>query len=211
MNKDNIYFIVFNGPPRSGKDTAVKLLTPYNNSIFSRVHILHEKFSKPMKQAISGWLGAEIDYIGNSPFDAEKDMTIKILNKSYRQAQIDLFDHMQDKYGPTILADFLWRRVITYNTFRKTDDKPLLVFISDGGKTVETNKLTDFISPDNLLTFHIRRMGCNFRSDNREYTFTTKGNHYTIENTNLEEYEQELKKAIHPFLSSVKLQGYYKP
>ena len=104
-------FILFNGPPRSGKDTAAKIAEQYIDNE-TRYDAVWEKFSFPNKRAFAGMMGLECDDWGVvEPHEATKDEIIPVLGVSYRQWQIDYSEkYMKPLYGNDIFGRLLLDR-----------------------------------------------------------------------------------------------------
>lgn len=160
-------FILFNGPPRSGKDTAAKIAFDHINQ--RKTNILYpvwEKFSFPNKRAFAGIMGTECNQWGYVPFyEDHKEDVIPSLGVSYRQWQIDVSEKfMKPLYGNDVFGRLLLNR--SYPT------KSFIHVVSDCGFQIECDVLKDH----NVLLFQLYREGCSFENDSREYVFRPTAN-----------------------------------
>lgn len=155
------HFILLNGPPRSGKDTAARIIREH---LFATgATCTHMKFSAPIKRAFAGMMNAEIDDNFNvEPYESHKEETILSLGVSYRQWQIDFSEKfMKPTYGKEVFAKLLWNEWIT------TKPSPNYVVISDCGFQVEVDAI---VRRSRFATiFRLYRNGCDFSNDSRGY------------------------------------------
>jgi len=159
-------YILINGAPRSGKDTIAKHLWLRH----SPMHF--ERFSMPNKRAFAGMMNLDCDLWGNvEPYESRKDLPIPVLGKSYRQWQIDFSEKfMKPLYGQDIFGKLLLDR---------THGVTGPVVVPDCGFQIEVDTLADY--PCLLIT--VKRDGCDFSNDSREYVSPRKGwTHVTINN-----------------------------
>lgn len=164
-------FILFNGPPRSGKDTAAKFAYDYiKANHLNRLFPLWEKFSFPNKRAFAGMMGAVCDSWGVvEPYEQIKDEPIQALGFSYRQWQIDYSEKfMKPVYGQDIFGRLLLDRLAFYNM------NLFVPIVSDCGFQVECDVLRDH----NVLLFTLYREECSFEGDSREYVEPAPGWRY---------------------------------
>src|SRR5262245_35703491 len=125
-------FILFNGPPRSGKDTGAMIAMDF----FKHTHLpIWEKFSFPNKRMFAGMMDTDIDTSGTVyPYEKTKDEIVPVLGVSYRQFQIDVSeDFLKVKYGEDIFGRLLLSRC---NHWARL---PIVYIISDCGFQTECN------------------------------------------------------------------------
>jgi hypothetical protein len=153
-------FILFNGPPRSGKDTAAKIALDY-------VHKTHgaywEKFSYPLKRGFAGIVDHSIDDEGNvDTFEKIKEDIIPFLGVSYRQFQIDMSEKfMKPLYGNNIFGRLLLQRC---HEIASMSSYPPVFIVSDCGFQIECDVLKDH----NILFFNMIRPNTSYTGDSRE-------------------------------------------
>lgn len=160
-----MYFILFNGPPRSGKDTAAlaaKKLFDGN----PKLHPIWEKFSRPLKFAFAGMMNTPIDIYGNCKvYEPIKEQLIPSLGVSYRQWQIDFSEKfMKPLYGQDIFVSLLLQR-----QHKLLANPRFVCLISDCGFQVEADVLGQQYYNNPILLITIRREGCTFEGDSREW------------------------------------------
>jgi hypothetical protein len=145
--------ILFNGPPRSGKDTAA-------SHIYKSTHgAIMFKMSAPLKQGVRAFFDltdAEVREL-----EATKDTPSPLLfNYSYRDVQISLSEHWA--------KEFFGFHVFGKLAARKLRRAVSNVFIcSDSGFDYEAKPLIDYIGPANTLLVRLHRAGKTFDKDSR--------------------------------------------
>lgn len=181
--------ILFNGPPRSGKDTAAKFAFDFINTKYRNRYGLWEKFSFPNKRAFAGMMGLACDAWGVvEPYEAIKDRAIPNLGFSYRQWQIDYSERfMKPLYGKDIFGRLLLDRLSCFNL------EKFIPVVSDCGFQVEC----DVLKGHNVLLFTMSCKGCTFEGDSREWVRPYDGwRHYFCNNDypldQLKDYIEEL-------------------
>lgn len=154
-------FILFNGPPRSGKDTAAKIALDY---VHKTRGAYWEKFSYPLKRGFAGIVDHSIDDEGNvDTFERIKENIISFLGVSYRQFQIDMSEKfMKPLYGNDILGRLLLQRC---HEIASMSNYPPVFIVSDCGFQVECDVLKDH----NVLLVRMVREDCTFKGDSRQY------------------------------------------
>lgn len=154
-------FILFNGPPRSGKDTAAKIAFDYIQANKNNWPVW-EKFSFPNKKSFAGCLNLSMDVQGNVEYyEAQKDTATTPFGVTYRQFQIDISEKfLKPVYGQNIFGKLLLARC----EYVDPNINPVFV-VSDCGFQIECDVLKDH----NVLLIRMRRDGCTFVGDSREY------------------------------------------
>lgn len=158
--------ILFNGPPRCGKDTAARIVCEY----FHTYKFKHEKFSLPIKRAFAGTMDTPITPDGTVLYyEQHKEEIIPPLGVSYRQWQIDFAESFMKRYNKQIFARLLFTRMITPNCS---------YVVSDCGFQLEVEALAEYIeqslNPTKMLICPI--YGRSHVFDSREYV-TAQPNH----------------------------------
>ena len=169
LHEDNMNFILFNGPPRSGKDTAAKIAWEYiasNKRLLAR----WEKFSMPHKQAFAAIIGAPCDGWGHVQyFEDHKEEHIPVLGDSFRGWQISFSEkYMKPVYGESIFGRLLLARCAAFEEHHRQLSihyrYTYYYIVSDCGFQVECDVLKDH----NVLLFQMVRDGCTFKGDSRQ-------------------------------------------
>ncbi|WP_419902154.1 hypothetical protein [Kiloniella sp.] len=153
--------IIFNGPPRSGKDTGGETIS----KSFPRAKRL--KFSDPLKKATHAAFdlrhvdGRELDV---DHFERVKDVPLtEFFGSTPRQAYINYSElHMKVLYGKDV-----WGHIFM-NTVERHQDT--IFTVPEGGfiEEVETI-LKRGIPAKDVLFIRVRRQGCSFEGDSRSY------------------------------------------
>ena len=147
--------ILFNGPPRSGKDLACEFLyKEYPDAFWFRM-------SQPLKQAvlaIFGWgsdMESTLEKIKDTPTEA-------LLGISYRQWQIFLSEEcLKPKFGKDVLGQLAVRRIASSHA--------QLLLCSDAGFSEEIEPIARLLKPENILLMRLHRYSCSFVNDSRNY------------------------------------------
>jgi hypothetical protein len=150
--------VLFNGPPRSGKDTIVEtLMSRYKDES------AHLKLSKPLKQSLKTLFNLseeEADYLEQTK-DTPSDL---LFGMSWRQAQIWLSeDVMKPQFGKSIFGKLL---------VKDLDSTKKFTFISDSGFLEEAEEIIKAVGANNVIKFSLWRDGCSFKGDSRSYWST---------------------------------------
>lgn len=172
--KKIVKVVLFNGPPRSGKDTIVSELLVRYPEVSD-----HLKFSKPLKQSLKTLFNLsdeEADYL-----EQTKDVSSDLLQGlSWRQAQIWLSEEvMKPRFGKDIFGKLL---------VKDLDYSKKFIFISDSGFLEEAEQVINKVKANNVIKISLWREGCSFRGDSRRYWSTylpikdiSLGNNTTID------------------------------
>lgn len=153
---DAIKVILFNGPPRSGKDTA----SDFAMNILGNKGAKH-RFAGPLKNAIHSMFG--FADAKEEHFNSVKDVSQDAFHgMTPRQAYIWMSEEVvKPKFG----HDF-WANVAV--TSLKQLRRPVVV-ISDCGFVEEANVLTKAFGKKNVAIAHLKRHGTSFANDSRSY------------------------------------------
>lgn len=157
--------ILFNGPPRSGKDTiaaetAVRLPgTP---------HIC--KFAAPLKST-----AMHMYCDGNSQIFHQLDSAelkdephYRFFGKTCREVQIAISEtYFKPLHGPKVFGKILSQYI---TSAIEREQKPLNLFlVSDSGFRPEAEEIVSTHGAENVLLFRIHRDGFDFSGDSRGY------------------------------------------
>jgi hypothetical protein len=157
--------ILFNGPPRCGKDTASNFLGSrhgINNTI-------PMKFAAPLHAAAKSCL-PESSLLYYS--EEHKDEIIPALGVSYRQLCINLSeDHFKPTYGVDIFGRLAAASISSFEQEKQRHcvlNETTYIF-SDSGFAYESQAVIDMAGPENVTLVRIYREGCSFSGDSRSY------------------------------------------
>jgi len=151
-----MYIVIFNGPPRSGKDTLSRLLVEHMDSRIT-APVLEESLSMPMRHAMFGLLGLTYS---DELYETLKPTIVPGLRVTGRQLMIDISESfLKPCYGQSVMARLLFDRIHEF---------PGLVLVRDGGFQIEVDTLSEFIGAENVYVVRVSRDGCDFSNDSRE-------------------------------------------
>ena len=142
--------IIFNGPPRSGKDTAAKFI----QQEFGYEH-------RELKFSLHEFVKAEwglIDEEWEEMYES-KDLPYEELGDlTPRQVMIEMSEnYMKPKFGPCIFGRLLSASMKSYQDY----------VISDCGFREEIQPLVEKFGEDQIIVVRIHRDGCDYSSDSR--------------------------------------------
>lgn len=189
--------ILFNGPPRCGKDTAASHCWS-DPELNSNHKLVFERMSRPLKKAF-----AAVTDLNISPWDKvehwedRKEEIIPGFGVSYRQWQIDFSEKfMKPLYGENIFSKLFISRM-------KRQHADAVVFVPDCGFDIEYDTLVEKYGVDNILVVKIYRPDTTFVGDSRNYlrvgsvfiegTFDAAGKYVAYLNNNGTQEEFEIK------------------
>lgn len=164
---DKITIICVNGPPRSGKDTVGDFIR--REAQFKNKKILVMKFAQPIIDNVKRVLGIS-DYTFDVLMQGDKDRPMKELGYdiSIRQLMINFSeDFIKPSLGKNWFAKNLAARI------KKLDPKVISgVVVTDSGFQDEHDDFKEDLKDDfNVFLMQLRRDGCNFNNDSREYVY----------------------------------------
>lgn len=192
--------ILLNGPPRSGKDHATKLLLEKLDQV---THL--ERFSRPNKEAFAAMMFVPIDNLFRvDVFESNKEEMIPLLGVSYRQWQIDFSEKfMKPLYGNAIFGKLLFSRLEEVPKMYPFEDYgEVVVLVPDCGFQIEVNVVVNELPPEDILLIRLDRDSCSFAGDSRERVEPTNGiRTIDIKNDGTPLFEQQVLDAVNDFFS----------
>lgn len=175
MSKTAPLIVLFNGPPRAGKDTAAE----FARYVFGDQDVYAtriEKFARPVKEGCHGLFGIVDDrgrVVAHDHFEPVKnDPNPEFRGMSPREAYIWYSEEvMKPKFGQDIFGHMAvnniehWRHGRAVPPHREKE----VVLMSDSGFAVEAKPVIAKYGADNVLLVRIHRDGCTFDGDSRSY------------------------------------------
>jgi hypothetical protein len=185
--------ILFNGPPRSGKDTAARACLEAED-LNGHLRVF-DRMSMPIKRAFAAMMGENIDRWGNvGYFEEHKEEPNELLGCSYRQWQIDF----SEKFMKPLYEENIFGRLFINRAWRQS--KNAVIFTPDCGFDIEYTTLANAFGQENVLVVKIYRPGTGFKGDSRTYlkvgSFGDKRDTEHVIHTNNAGTEDEFKKKI---------------
>lgn len=189
--------ILFNGPPRSGKDTACEFLKKnYNIPYFSMI-----KYLKNYTHKKYGLIDIEHDH-----FEAVKDAHVGYFNgMSPREAYIKTsIEDIYPRLGETYYAACAFHQDIL--NIKNSN----IVSCSDFGKDIELEYFINKLGKNNICLITLERDGFAFTGDNRNY-ININDHRFSdifsrhIKNETLDLYEKNVNDTIKDFIMETTL------
>jgi hypothetical protein len=179
--------ILLNGPPRCGKDTAAEFIT----LMVGNSKVQHIKMSRPMKAALRLIFGFTMAEVRELEENKDQGNGPEFADLSYREMQIKLFEHLKETYGPEVLGRIFIRH--DRHTMKRH------TVVSDAGLSVEIEPIVEAYPYKEIGLIQIRRPGCNFDDDIREYIGPHRGigNFEVVENKyDLELFQAQIRRVL---------------
>lgn len=154
--------VLFNGPPRSGKDTSTLMAMNFLQEHKCYGHGAYAyRFAEPLKDAVHalfGMAGIETEHFN----DRKSTKTDEFLGMTPREAYIWMSEICaKPKFGKDFFAK------VAVNHLKQFND--MTVVISDCGFQAEVDVLIDEFGVENVWLVHVHRMGCDFKNDSRGF------------------------------------------
>lgn len=173
--------IAFNGPPKSGKDTATNyamdyLATRFPDTFTVEPIVIHLKLSALLKQRVHQFLNIDIEH---DAYEVQKDIPLaEFLGATPRQAYINFSEGFaKPTFGKHVWMQLAWKTLeARLLELHQTDhDARKFVVISDLGFQEEIEFLLSKFSPYQVGLVRLQRDGCDFSNDSRDYVFSNTG------------------------------------
>lgn len=168
--------VVFNGPPRSGKSTAARLLAAWLKN--GGTNVITDSFAAPMKHFIATTLAAKYS-------EMPRDIPIAALNgDSVREFLIWLSEEcIKPRYG----EDFFGRTLL-YRCLRYADNLPDYVVVDDCGFNTEFEAIAE-----DAVLIRVVRDGCSYEGDSRGYLTVKDPDYILMNNKSLGYLDAEMR------------------
>lgn len=154
--------VLFNGPPRSGKDTAANMLAQYLNGI-PGVTAIRYSFARPLKETTHALYG--MSHLEYDTFEYSKDM---ISSDFFGLTPREAYIKVSEKMIKPVLGNTHWGKVFV-NWANQLDDDKTVFIISDCGFQEEIEPIKDISGPMNMFMVKMSREGYDFSKDSRSY------------------------------------------
>lgn len=180
--------ILFNGPPRAGKDTAVSAVL---NTNIGNIEVF--KFTAPVKDLTHKNAGLNCDH---DEFEVLKDTPQEVFNgRTPRQAYIDTSEELKEKYGHDAVAKLFVESIMASDAD--------IILNPDCGNDMEALCVADALGHENVFILRVHKDGHDFSQDCREWVVTPLLNIIDIENRegSRREFESEVAARVRQYLS----------
>jgi hypothetical protein len=176
--------ILFNGPPKSGKDYATRVVM----KALEDDDAVHMRLSQPLKDISAAYFGIEPKIL-----EANKDAILPTKNLSYRSAQIGLFEAVSQVLGKSWLGEILKNKIAA------SDNATIVV--ADVGQESDITSLVRHVGASNILIVQIFRKGCTFKGDIRGYVQVPNVRHEMIGNDGDSTFDTEIIDLVLAFIA----------
>lgn len=184
--------ILFNGPPRSGKDTASQatqiILERAKKSVYAY------RFAEPLKDAVHalfGMAGIMVEH-----FDGLKDVKLgQMFGMSPREAYIWLSEEcVKPRFGKDFFAHVAVNHLKSFGN--------ITVVVSDCGFQEEVDVLIAHFGADNVALVHLLREDTSFQNDSRRYVEHIPERSYVINNNGtIADLSNSIEKVLEGFIN----------
>lgn len=194
--------IFLNGPPRSGKDTASRLILDIKKQ--NPVLKFPYKFATPLYRAIPAMflIGShEWDDMYEHHKETPQDI---LMGMTPREAMIWLSEEvMKPKFGKDSIGRIMAREVKSlYDRALSKDQRPSIAVWSDCGFADEVTHIVEAFGPNSCYLVRLERNGCTYASDSRSYLTPesigiSEENFFLVENNGtLSDLESRLEEVV---------------
>jgi hypothetical protein len=164
-------FIIFNGPPRSGKDTAKDSVARWLKDNYRDTYVANITFSDLMKSSLPILYGIDIDeWNERYNSDAKDEPWDKLFGWSQRQILISYAEEQLKRiHGTDVFPRLLKNKIESTMKRVWQEHRQQCVFLMDVGFDEEFKEFTEMVGKDRCMLIKIERKGCNFSHDSRKY------------------------------------------
>ncbi len=161
--------VLFNGPPRSGKDTIARALT---DRLENNYKVCTVKFADAIKGPVAQMFNlTDEEYDFYFETDAKDKPQDRFFGFTPRAVLISFSEEWAKKlFGEKIFGQILGRRVSLERNLVEAD----LVFVTDCGFAPEIEGFFEYHGSMNTGLFRVVRGKCSFKGDSRRYVDTLK-------------------------------------
>lgn len=207
-----MFIVLFNGPPRTGKDTGALIaraelerLMLERGDTFPVGHGMpqHLKFATPMKDAIHRFFGMGLGGDKFHTYDGIKDdKRVETFRFSLRELYISLSETWaKPKFGIDVFGKLMAQRIKDTEWGCGTR----VFVISDCGFQSEVNVLLDTFKTSDFLLIRLHRKGHTFAGDSRQYV-AMPGYEHEVDISNdmpKAEYEKLIREVVGTWFNTV--------
>lgn len=168
--------IVFNAPPRAGKEVAAKAVMKVINTEDSNLVAYHKEFKDELFKVAANTLGISVEefiqgYDKRAPevlgwypsvewYKDYKSITVRDNKFSQREWLIHISENViKPSFGKDVFGKM----------FVNSLPQEGIIAVSDGGFPEEIQPVIDHVGAENITIVRIHREGCDFSNDSRDY------------------------------------------
>lgn len=194
--------IIFNGPPRSGKDTfADKLEHVYENKWFNSDVIfiaMRESFKDSLVHLVLDFYNIHEDEWDDRYEHSKEEPWDALGGRSQREALIDM---SENKIKPMFGNDFFGKAAARkLQTGSDSDGDGRLYIFSDGGFVEEIQPLIDKFGKENILIIRLHREGFDFSNDSRGFLNIEGIESWDVDSKGIEDTFDAIKKICEEWI-----------
>lgn len=179
--------IFVNGPPRAGKDLATQaIVQAFPEGTYKK------KFAAPLERAIKAFFDLGFLEYGELREKQKGTPAAALLGKSMREVMISLSEDWAKKfYSPSVFG------TLAAQTLPVRPRNHALVVFSDCGFQEEVTIVADHLKRKNCLILQVRRDGCSYEGDSRNFIELEGVELRTISNVGSKErFQQDVVKCV---------------
>jgi len=187
--------VIFNGPPRSGKDLATEFCCEYFKGTHASMKTsLIKLTASTLGLTVEEFLKHYDEKCNDKTYEESgcvwvKDLSMYPVNGGYLSKRRALIHVSENVVKPTF-GDSVFGKLAADNLPKG------LVFFSDGGFPDEIQPIADKVGIENMLIVHIKREGYTFEGDSRDYVNVDGVKTVEVENTTLGKYLADIAEAV---------------
>jgi len=207
--------IVFNAPPRAGKEVAAKAVMKCINTLDSNLVAHHKEFKDALFKVAANTLGITVeefktDYDRMTPDKVWWMKDLASLSTSASMAGVGEKKIYSQREWLIHISENVIKPSFGKDAFGKMFVNSLpeegVVAVSDGGFPEEIQPVIDHVGADNIAIVRIHRDGCDFSNDSRNYLtqdmFEDKITFIDVENNStLDKFETDVVHILGGILS----------
>lgn len=182
--------ILFNGPPRSGKDTAAEHVFHYLQA--KKITSFKYSFAQRLKESSHSLLGL---YVAYDAFEHCKDTPqSRFMGLSPRQFYIK---YSEQCIKPAFGKDFFGKCFVNFLENNILDTSDLTVIVSDCGFEEEVYPIVDAYGKDNVVVIQLERCGHDYSNDSRSYISYPGSKCFRVSNNeSIEKFYEKIERIV---------------
>lgn len=170
-----MYCVLFNGPPRSGKDTLAEMLADHMDAQGVTLPVVQTSLSFPLRIIAYAMCAQEGKRLDGPDYEEFKQTEFPTLGVNGRQVMIDASEKfLKPTYGNDVMGRLLLNQL---NAPHGTKNK--IVLVRDSGFQIEIDVLIQALGVANVRVVQVHREGTTFKGDSREWVFPPLGHEFT--------------------------------
>lgn len=161
--------VIFNAPPGSGKDEACKWLEEFRLFYAKGEGVVYKLFHKEFK--------SKLFTITREVFSVSREEWEEHYTREFKEQPWDKLNGLSPRQALIFVSEKIikpnFSKLYFGESLAKSLEKGLNV-VSDGGFDDEVLPIIEAVGKENILVVKIKREGCSFEGDSRNYLNTDK-------------------------------------